>query len=186
MGRDCPSEQVIIRPARGDDAGDLYQVRMAEEAAAETLAVPGTSFERFSEGLDDALVDKNNYLLVAELGGRVVGMANLQVLRGRRRHCGLVGMAVHDDWHGRGVGTGLLGGLLEVADEWLGLTRLELEVYPDNRAAVGLYEKFGFVSEGCKRRGALRKGQLVDILIMGRLHPPPEPVSIPEDGQGGK
>jgi putative acetyltransferase len=78
-------------------------------------------------------------------------------------------VAVRDDWQGRGVGTALMGAALELADGWLGLTRVELVVYADNAAGVALYEKFGFEVEGTHRRYALRDGGYVDAYAMARL-----------------
>ncbi len=57
-------------------------------------------------------------------------------------------MSVHDDFQNRGVGSALMAAMIELADNWLGLRRIELEVYADNAAAIHLYEKFGFVIEG--------------------------------------
>jgi putative acetyltransferase len=78
-------------------------------------------------------------------------------------------LTVHDDWHGKGVGTALMRAGLDLADNWLNLTRLELEVYTDNDAAVRLYERFGFEREGLLRRHAYRDGRYVDSYSMARL-----------------
>jgi len=42
--------------------------------------------------------------------------------------------------------------LIDIADNWLDLKRLELTVYVDNAPAIRLYEKFGFqyVSPACE------------------------------------
>ncbi len=78
-------------------------------------------------------------------------------------------MAVRDDWQGRGVGTALMEAALDLADNWLGLTRVELTVYTDNAAGIALYEKFGFEIEGTHRRHAFRNGEYVDAYSMARL-----------------
>ena len=57
-------------------------------------------------------------------------------------------MAVRDDWQGKGVGTALMEAVPDLADNWLGLTRIELSVYTDNAAGAALYKKFGFEVEG--------------------------------------
>lgn len=57
-------------------------------------------------------------------------------------------MAVRDDCQGQGVGTALLRAALDLADHWIDVRRLELEVYTDNAPAVWLYQKFGFGVEG--------------------------------------
>ena len=58
---------------------------------------------------------------------------------------------------------------LDLADNWLNLTRIELHVYTDNSAGIGLYEKFGFEVEGTHHRFAFRNGKYVDAYSMARL-----------------
>jgi putative acetyltransferase len=89
----------------------------------------------------------------------------------RRRHVGQLGMAVRDDWQGKGVGTALMQAAIDLADRWLNLERLELDVYIDNEAAVRLYKKFGFVIEGTLMRYAFRDGRYVDVYTMARFRP---------------
>ncbi|MFO7698719.1 MAG: GNAT family N-acetyltransferase, partial [Anaerolineae bacterium] len=69
---------------------------------------------------------------------------------------------MHDDYLRQGIGEALLAALIDLGENWLGLTRLELEVYTDNAPAIALYQKLGFVIEGTKRRYAMREGVLVD------------------------
>ena len=80
-----------------------------------------------------------------------------------------LGIGVHDAWTGRGIGTALLATLLETADDWLGLRRIELMVYADNAHAIALYERFGFAREGLMRCHSFRAGRYVDTLAMARL-----------------
>jgi putative acetyltransferase len=56
-----------------------------------------------------------------------------------------------------------------MADRWLNLTRLELEVYTDNEPAIALYKRLGFVIEGTHRKHAYRDGQFADSYSMARL-----------------
>ena len=65
-----------------------------------------------------------------------------------------IGMAGRDACQGQGIGTALLRAALELADRWLELRRLELEVYADNAPAVRLYPKCGFSVEGAFWRAA--------------------------------
>ena len=78
-------------------------------------------------------------------------------------------MAVRDDWQGKGVGTALMEAALDLADNWLNLTRIELEVYIDNTAGIALYKKFGFEIEGTHRGYAFREGRYVDAYSMARV-----------------
>ena len=115
---------------------------------------------------------KGLFSLVACVDEDVVSQLSLYTFPSQphRRHMGQIGMAVRDDWQSKGVGTALLQSAVDLADRWLQLRRLELEVYTDNAAAIRLYEKFGFTIEGTMVDFAFRDGQFVDTYLMARLH----------------
>ncbi len=166
---------ILIRRATADDAAALVRLFSAPRAMWGTLQVPYTSEEARRRRLVDA--PEGTYPLVAEVDGEVVGQLTLHSnpTRPRRAHAGALGMAVRDDWHGRGVGTALMAACLDLADNWLNLTRMELEVYTDNEPAIRLYTKFGFEIEGTMRRYAYRDGEWVDAYFMARLRDAPRP-----------
>ncbi len=116
---------------------------------------------------------RRGLVLGAFVEGELVGEAGLRRLEGRRDHVGDIGMGVHDGWTGRGIGRALLAALVDTADRWLGLRRLELTVFADNAPAIALYRSAGFTLEGTHRGFALRDGMLVDAHSMARLAPPP-------------
>ncbi len=70
------------------------------------------------------------------------------------------------------MGTALLRQLLDLADHWLMLMRVELEVFADNEGAIRLYQRLGFVREGVRRMSTVRNGTYVDEVMMARLHKP--------------
>ena len=112
--------------------------------------------------------------VVAERGGVVVGNAGLHpVPHVRRGHCAGIGMAVARNAQGQGVGSALMAALIDWADNWAHLLRLELTVFTDNAGAIALYRKFGFELEGTHRAFGLRSGVLADVHAMARLHPNP-------------
>jgi putative acetyltransferase len=62
----------------------------------------------------------------------------------------------------------LLAALLDIADNWLNLQRLQLGVLDDNAAAIRLYEQAGFMTEGVKRAEVFRAGAFADTRLMAR------------------
>ncbi|MGJ7515374.1 GNAT family N-acetyltransferase [Pseudomonas baetica] len=135
----------------------------------QTLQMPFLSSEIWRKRL--ATYDERVVQLVALHQGAVIGNISLeQFSRIRRSHAGSFGMGVARAWQGKGVGSKLLAAALDIADNWMNLRRVELTVYADNEAAIGLYRKFGFESEGLLRDYGLREGQWVDVLSMARLH----------------
>jgi putative acetyltransferase len=160
---------VSVRHAEPDDYEAMHRIMSGPRAAAETLQLPVQSAETWRKRLAEP--PEGLFLLVACVDGEVVGNLGLETSpnRPRMRHVGSIGMAVRDDWQGKGVGTTLMGAALDLADNWLNLTRIELRVYVDNSAAVALYERFGFEIEGTHRRLAFRNGEYVDAYSMARL-----------------
>jgi putative acetyltransferase len=61
--------------------------------------------------------------------------------------------------------------LLEHADRWANLLRVELTVFADNARAIALYRRFGFQEEGRMHGYAWRDGAYADCLSMARLQP---------------
>jgi putative acetyltransferase len=160
---------VSVRHAEPDDAQAIHRILCGPRATAGTLQLPLQSVEgvrkRFFSETREGL-----YHLVACMDEEVVGHLGLETFtRPRRRHVGEIGMAVRDDWQSQGVGTALMEAALDLADNWLNLTRIELSVYTDNAAGTALYEKFGFEIEGTHRRYAFRNGDYVDAYSMARI-----------------
>jgi putative acetyltransferase len=163
---------VTVRRAEVGDAEAIRRTMAAPRAQAGTLQMPLPTVEMWRKRIADIAAD--DYLLVAEVKGEVVGNAGLHSAgRARRKHAGAVGMSVRDDWQRRGVGTALLAAVIDIADNWLGYRRLELTVYTDNAAAIALYRKFGFEIEGTLRQYAFRNGEYVDTYTMARLRSEP-------------
>ena len=164
-----PIEGLQIRRAEPDDYSAVYEIFSKPKAYGGTLQLPYPSRDQWRQRL--AETSESYYNLVGVVGDRVVGMVSVETFpnRPRRRHVGSIGICVHDDWQGKGVGTALMRAILDLADNWLNLRRLELEVYADNEAAISLYERMGFEVEGTLRQHAFRDGQYVDSIMMGRL-----------------
>ena len=93
-------------------------------------------------------------------------------------HCGRLGMGVRKDWRRKGAGRRLLKAALDKAKA-KGMERIELEVYASNSAAILLYERAGFQTEGVKRKGRKLDGRYDDVVFMAmwiggpeETHPP--------------
>src|SRR5918994_1299336 len=171
---------VTVRPAEPEDYETLQRGFSAPRVVAGTLQLPLPSAEMWRKRLSEP--PEGMFSLVACVEDEVIGEISLHTspTRWRMRHVGSIGMAVRDDWQGRGIGTVLMEAALDLADNWLNLTRVELTVYVDNAPAIALYEKFGFEIEGTHRRFAFRDGEYVDGYSMARpraVHPanPPPP-----------
>lgn len=166
---------VVFRRASLADAEALTQLMGQPEVLHNTLQLPLPSAEIWRKRLEAQIADPLQIHVVALHGVELIGSAGLHPVTGslRTRHVAALGMCVSPAWWGRGVGSELMRRLLEWADNWAGLLRIELGVFTDNARAIALYRKFGFELEGTQRAWALRDGAYVDSLMMARLHPKP-------------
>jgi RimJ/RimL family protein N-acetyltransferase len=155
--------EFAIRRARPDDAAAIARLFAAVAAERDGIATePPVDVEertaQFALSADDSMV--------AEAGGRIIGMIRVEV---GRFGAGDLGMLVDAAWRGRGVGSGLVGAAIDWAREQ-GLHKLCLEVFPTNAAAIALYRKCGFVEEGRRTKQVRRaNGELWDAIVMGLL-----------------
>jgi putative acetyltransferase len=158
-----------IRRAEPDDYKSIFQIYAGLQAVWGTLQLPFPSAELWRKRLAEPPEGMFNLVACAE--DEIVGQLGLHTFpsRPRRHHVGEFGTAVRDDWQGKGAGTALMQAMIELADKWLNLTRLELEVYTDNEPAIRLYKKFDFVVEGTHINFAYRDGHYVDAHFMARL-----------------
>ncbi len=162
---------LLIRAARLEDADALNEIANLPGFRYGTLRMPYQSIEFIKQRLNQD--SPNRHFLVALKGEVLVGQGALFRRQGRESHSGSIILGVHDGYHRQGIGQALLTALLDIADNWIGLVRIDLTVNADNEPAIKLYERHGFEHEGRQRAATLRDGKLVDALMMARLRPPP-------------
>jgi len=159
---------IAIRKAEPSDAEAIWKCYTSPMVVRNTLQLPYRSLESVRELLTKS--GEGQYTLVAVVDGEVVGVIGLHTSsRPRVNHRGEIGMMVRDDWQGKGVGKAMMQAVVDLADKWLNLTRIELTVFTDNEPAIALYRKFGFEIEGALRKYAFRDGEFVDAYAMARV-----------------
>jgi len=107
--------------------------------------------------------------LVAEVGGRIVGQGTLHRGRGYNRHVAEVRLFVCREFRGRGVGTALIQGLVDVA-KLVGLHHVFVLIVSAKPNEVRAFEEMGFRTEGVLRdRFIDAEGNTFDMVEMA-LH----------------
>lgn len=160
---------LTIRRAEPSDYEAIAKIFTYPKVTWGTLQTPYPSVEVWRKKLAEP--PDGFFSLVACIDTDVVGQIGIHTFPNspRRRHVADIGMMVRDDWQGKGIGSALMQAAVDLADKWLNLARLELEVYVDNEPAIKLYKKFGFEIEGREVNHAFRDGAYVDSYMMARV-----------------
>ena len=175
-GTHAQAAGVALRRATPRDAAAFAALMADPEVYAGLMQLPYPHEDLWRTRLQDneTPARADHLHLVAERDGAVVGSAALHPqAQLRRRHAAMLGISVARAAQGQGVGKALMQGLLDYADGWAQLLRVELTVFADNERAIALYRRFGFEEEGRMRGYALRQGVYEDVLAMARWHPSP-------------
>jgi ribosomal protein S18 acetylase RimI-like enzyme len=161
---------VTVRPARQDDDAALLEVDRATWSRYTSPA------PRPPDGAFFSARTRPENVLVAELGGRVVGYGKIEhptELPASAHVWHVTGLGVDPAHEGHGAGRALMEGLIELARE-RGGRRMTLRVFAPNERARRLYERLGFEIEGVLRREFMVGDQeYVDDVLMARDLIPP-------------
>lgn len=161
-----------IRPVRAGDGKGINLLRRMPGVFENILGIPSERIQRNESFIENMDPNAHVFVAVVHEGGNeiIAGMAGLHVSANHRlRHSGAVGIMVHKSYQGMGLGSTLMKTLLDIADNWLMLVRVELTVFTDNEKAINLYKRLGFEEEGLKRKAAIRNGKYEDEYLMARI-----------------
>jgi GNAT superfamily N-acetyltransferase len=143
--RDAKREEVaaIVKMLADDELG------RAREAIGDPL--PATYYEAY----DELARDENNRLLIAEMGGRIVGTLQITFIRGlsRRgaRRAQIEDVRVAGPHRGTGIGEQIVRAAIKIARD-AGCSMVQLTTDKRRKDAHRFYERLGFVAshEGMK------------------------------------
>jgi RimJ/RimL family protein N-acetyltransferase len=165
--------RVHIRRALPDDAAELLAYLRTVGGESDNLTFgtegPGLSEAEERDFLTRCAAADNALVLVATWAGSIVGSLSFEGGRRQRtRHTGELGISVAGELTGQGIGRALMEELIAWAERSGVIRKLNLRTRVDNRAAIRLYERLGWVVEGRVTRDQCVRGTYFDTLFMGR------------------
>jgi ribosomal protein S18 acetylase RimI-like enzyme len=163
----------IIRAAVEADANSLVVLgaRLAENDPflVVTGFDPVTGAALIRSAVADAAESGSSEIFVAEIDNELAGFAICRRHPPPERNTILqLDLGVDDRYRRRGFGSALVLHTIDWARN-SDIHRIQLAVVAENAAALSLYEKHSFVTEGTLRRGFRLGSNFHDVLVMARL-----------------
>ena len=156
-----------VRAAKLEDCAALARGMRAVVEEGSWLATEGsTPVEDIEQRFRAAVEWEGHVLLALEEEGDLVGALGMHPTQAD----GVLslGMWILPPWRGRGGGRMLVEAALAARPRHV--HKIELEVFPENEAALALYRSSGFEQEGLRRDHYRREdGSLRSTLLMARL-----------------
>jgi RimJ/RimL family protein N-acetyltransferase len=161
---------VLLRRPEKKDVRQLMEYINAiidEDAPIEMTERMTLKSERaWLKGVLDAMKKGKSHFIIAELGGRIVGVVNLNHGRGRHDHVGEYGISVAKEYRRLGVASALTKYILDAGRKDKNIKVIMLRVYEFNKIAIRMYEKFGFRKVARLKDRVMYKGKLADEFVM--------------------
>lgn len=160
-----------IRPLAPGDLPEINAMRIDPRVACTLTSLPTERLEQ-TRSLLDSTENGEHFFVAVHPSGRVLGVGHLHAESlPRYDHKGSLGLTVAHDAQGRGIGRALMEKMIDLADNWLLLDRLELTVFANNERAIALYRSLGFKDEALARDSIICDGGYQDEIDMARLRP---------------
>jgi RimJ/RimL family protein N-acetyltransferase len=159
------------RPIIATDVDELGRALKVVVDEKRWLAIqPPVTDAEMAERIGSAMAGGGTHFVLEGDDGTLVGLIELRPTR--TEGVWSVGMWILPGARGKGGGRMLLDAA--IAAKPADVHKIELEVWPHNEAAIGLYERAGFQREGLRRDHYRRRdGRLHSSVIMARLFPTP-------------
>ena len=161
-----------FRESREDDAQQIlnYLNKISSETDFITYSKGemNCTIEEELKFIKEHLECNNKLHIVAEINGNIVGMSDFTGGKQNRiQHIGVFGITVLKKYWSLGIGSMLTETIIEWAKKSGIVRKMNLKVRVDNKRAIKLYKKFGFINEGTITRQLLIDKKFYDAYLMG-------------------
>ncbi len=166
------NEHLVLREASQEDAEGMLSYVKKISLESKNLTFTPDEFTLTAEKQKEIFINSknsdNDLYLLGFIDDEIVSSINfIGGKRSRINHAGEFGMAVKKDKWNLGIGGLMLDVLVDWSKNTKMIRKINLRVREDNKPAIHLYEKKGFITEGKISRGFQIDGKFIDHVCMG-------------------
>lgn len=169
------SERLILRSFDYALVNERYLGWLHDERVNKYLLKPdvNTTLQDILEYVSGLVESPDNHFLaiIDRDSGLHIGNVRLGPIDHASMVCQYSMMIGDVEFHGKGIGTEVVTMAAKVCFEQLGMNKLFLDVIESNKAAIRVYEKNGFVTEGVLHAHKMLDGEGHDLRIMSLFNP---------------
>lgn len=163
---------IYLRPVNDNDLTGNYAKWLIDKEVTKFMEFGNSpvTFERMKDYLNLLKNNKNLFLaIVMTETNQHVGNIRLGPIDWFHRRADIGVLVGERSVQGKGVASAAIQLVLNYAFNIMNLKRITLGVIAENTNAIRLYEKIGFVREGCLRSHVLCNGAYHDVILYGLM-----------------
>jgi len=161
--------KICLRKADLNDVDALYEIKNDRKAAS---LLGGFSNGYSKIDIENWIISHNNnknevlYLIQTLGDSKVIGHVGLYNIDFRVRKAEFAILIAGEDNQGKGYGSLCTKFLIDYAFDELNIRKINLSLLSENKRAVSMYNKIGFLQEGILRNDQYKNGKYHDVILM--------------------
>lgn len=161
-------DNIFLKKLTSDDASEEYCGWLNDPEVNKHLVTKKISSDQLKEYINEKNSSAKCLLLgiFDNINNQHIGNIKLEPIEFQEKRAVIGVLIGNKNYWGRGLATEAVRLAKEYAFGELNLSELKLGVFPDNKAAIKVYEKNGFKIDRVEEKSVMVNGQLFDNLIM--------------------
>ncbi len=161
--------KICLRKADLNDVDALYEIKNDRNAAS---LLGGFSNGYSKIDIENWIISHNNnknevlYLIETVEDSKVLGHVGLYDIDFRVRKAEFAILIAGEDNQGKGYGSLCTKFMIDYAFDELNIRKINLSLLSENKRAISMYNKIGFVQEGILKNDQYKNGKYHDVILM--------------------
>lgn len=165
------NSEIVLRPITKNDTDLILKWRNNDQVKKFFIFQNDLTIKQHKKWLKEHIKEKKAYQFIIEVKEKKTPIGSVYIrdvdLKNLKAEFGI--FIGNNDYRGCGLGTVATKSILDFAFNELNLNKVYLRVFSDNKKAINVYRKVGFLQEGLFKKEVKINNVFHDIVFMGIL-----------------